>query len=98
MTQSIFELRPLVQRIKTKDRDLADQIRRAANSVGLNLAESRSSQDGNSLLRARTAYGSLCELRTALRFAAAWGYVDSVDEVDALLDQVAAMTWRLIHR
>jgi four helix bundle protein len=100
MLAVVPELKVLTERIQIRDRNLADQIRRAATSVGLNLEESRGSRDGNSLARARTALGSLREVRVGLAFAAAWGYVDAarVDAVDAQLDRVAAMTWRLIHR
>jgi len=98
MIAAIPLLKVLVERIKRQDKDLADQIRRAANSVVLNLAESRSSTDGNRSLRARTAFGSLHEVRAGLRAAKGWSYVDSIDEVDAQLDRVAAMTWRLARR
>ena len=38
--------------------------------------------------------------RAALQLAEAWGYLSEVDsaEVDASLDQVAAMLWTLVHR
>jgi len=35
----IEKLRPLVARIKARDRSLADQIQRAASSVALNIGE-----------------------------------------------------------
>ena len=35
----IERLRPLVPRIKARDKNLADQIQRAASSVALNLGE-----------------------------------------------------------
>ena len=35
----IEKLRPLVARIKARDKNLADQIQRAASSVALNLGE-----------------------------------------------------------
>jgi len=37
--QLIEELRPLAERIKRRDRSLADQLVRAASSVALNIAE-----------------------------------------------------------
>ena len=35
----IEKLRPLVPRIKARDKNLADQIQRAASSIALNLGE-----------------------------------------------------------
>jgi four helix bundle protein len=90
----------VVETIRRRDRDLADQLRRAATSLALNLAESRGSTDGNRAARLRTALGSTHETRAALRVAEAWCYVDArtVDVIDERLDRVAAMTWSLAHR
>ena len=45
------------------------------------------------------AAGSAAETGSALRLARVWGYVDgpSVAVVEALLDRVLAMLWRLTH-
>lgn len=43
---------PLMPRIKQRDKALEDQLRRAASSIGLNLAEAEFSDPGNR--RART--------------------------------------------
>jgi four helix bundle protein len=93
-------LAPVVEIIRRRDRDLADQLRRAATSVALNLAESRGSDDGNRRARLRTALGSTHEARAALRVAEAWGYVEDsrVAPIDASLDRIAAMTWSLARR
>lgn len=45
--QLIVSLRPLVPVIQASDRDLADQLKRAAQSVLLNLAEGQKFEDGN---------------------------------------------------
>ena len=93
------ELAPLVQRIGQADRSLADQIRRAANSVVLNLGEAARSNPGNRRARLHSAMGSANEVRVALRAAAAWGSVSqtAADAVDDKLDRVVAMTWRWLH-
>jgi four helix bundle protein len=94
---AIEEVRPLVERIRRADRDLGEQLRRAMSSVALNIAEGNSSQDGNRIARFSTAAGSNAESRSALRVAAAWGYVthDEAARGDELLDRVAAMLHRL---
>ena len=61
----IGALRPLVPRIARHDRSLADQLRRAASSVVLNLAEMERSDAGNARARLCTAAGSLSETRAA---------------------------------
>ena len=45
--QLIDALVPLMPRIKQRDKDLADQLRRAASSIGLNCAEAAFSDPGN---------------------------------------------------
>ncbi|MFW6067922.1 MAG: four helix bundle protein [Myxococcota bacterium] len=93
-------LGPVVRQIARRDRSLADQLKRAAQSMALNLAEAHGSQAGNRRARLETALGSTQESRAALRIAAAWGYIDHVRSraLDGQLDRVAAMTWRWLHR
>jgi four helix bundle protein len=68
-------LRPVVEAVHRRDRDLSDQLRRALTSVALNLAEGNRSPGGHRLARFSTAAGSNAEARAALRVAVAWGYV-----------------------
>ena len=94
---AIAEMAPLVTRIRRDDRDLADQIRRAASSIALNLGEGNPSGDGNRRARFSTAAGSNAEVRAALRVAVAWGYLraEDVAPIDTLLDRIAGMLYRL---
>ena len=71
----IERARPLLDAIARKDRDLASQLRRALNSIALNVAEGFGSQAGNARLRFQSAHGSLYEAQAALRLASAWGYI-----------------------
>ncbi|RLB44619.1 MAG: hypothetical protein DRH23_15570, partial [Deltaproteobacteria bacterium] len=83
-----------------RDRSLFDQIHRAMNSVVLNIAEA----DGNDAGTARARFGSACgsakEVRAGLQLGVAYGYFSSakVQAVDATLDEVCAMSWRLSGR
>ena len=95
--QLIRVIRPLVERIEKHDRDLADQIRRAMNSIPLNLSEGRKSRGGNQIRLYSYACGSNDEVRAGLESALAWGWIDDAGEALALVDRLAAMTWRLTH-
>jgi four helix bundle protein len=94
---AIETLRPVVARIRTHDRDLGEQLRRALSSVALNLAEGERSEGGNRLTRFSSAAGSNAEARAGLQVAVAWGYVEAqqIAGGEALLDRVAAMLHRL---
>lgn len=97
--QAIAELRPLMPRIRKHDRDLANQLRRAASSFALNIGEGAYSDPGTAKARFHTAAGSANETRTALSIAIAWGYVTEAqaDAAMKLIDRVVAMLWRLTH-
>ena len=94
------EIAPLVQTIRAQDAKLADQLRRAAQSVVLNIAEGRGNDAGNARLRFATACGSAKEVRAALDVASDWGYVEAqrVAQLDERLDRVCAITWCLSRR
>ena len=95
----IASLRPLVPMIERNDRDLADQIRRAASSVALNLAEGQRSLKGNKAKHYSIAHGSANEVLAALRTAEAWGWLEQGVAREALgkLDRLLALLWRLTH-
>ena len=69
----VTSLRDLVPLIERSDRDLADQLRRAASSVVLNLAEGQRSAKGNKHKHYAIAHGSANEVKAALELAQAWG-------------------------
>ena len=93
-------LRPLVEAIEKRDRDLGSQLRRAVNSVGLNIAEGFGCRAGNSRNRFETAHGSLFEARAALRVAVAWRYIaeDDCTEVCQRMHALGGRIYGLMRR
>ena len=94
----VSTLRPVLEQLPTRDRALADQLRRAASSVALNIAEGNRRAGQDRLQFFRIAAGSAAEMRAALEVARAWGHIDASPSADAELDRVLAMLWRLTHR
>ncbi len=90
-------LRPLVLRFQARDRALADQMRRAASSIVLNIGEANRSEAGSRRLRFVTAAGSASETRSALKVACQWGYVGAAEAetAQALIRRILDMLWRL---
>ena len=82
--------------VRALNKKLASQLDSAAQSVATNLAEADTPCPGNSRSRVETAFGSLRETRTHLRVAVIYGYLEEAEvaAVDAVLDRVAAMTWK----
>ena len=97
--EDIKALKPIVRSISAHDRNLADQLKRAATSIALNVSESRYTKGGNRKAQLHVAAGSANESRAALRVACAWGYVDEVDtaQAEAKRDHCVAVLWKLTH-
>ncbi len=91
----IRSLRVLMPSIKRADRNLADQIGRAATSVSLNLAEGRLRCGGDQRRMYEIARGSAGEVRAALEVGVAWGWIDEQAEIHALLSRLLALLWGL---
>ena len=96
----IRSLVPVLGRISKYDRDLEKQLRKAASSVSLNLAEGRKRTGRDRIHFWRIAAGSAEESRACLHVATAWGYLQTQDIHDPLdvVDQLLAICWRLTHR
>src|SRR5512139_600319 len=73
--ETIENVGPIASRIEARDRDLARQLRRAASSVALNIAEGERQRAGNRRARFETAIGSANECIACLDVARALGYV-----------------------
>jgi four helix bundle protein len=91
----VRELRPVIARIERSDSDLGRQMRRAACSVALNVAEGMGSAGGNRTLRYRTALGSMQETMACVQVGAALGYLEGID--DALEDRMCRIIGTLVR-
>jgi len=80
MLEAISIIRPMVRVIERHDRDLGCQLRRAASSVALNIAEGCGSFGGVRTSRYRTALGSARETVSCLQVAERFGYVEAMPE------------------
>jgi four helix bundle protein len=69
-------MRPAIRTIEARDKDLARQLRRAASSIVLNVAEGSGASGGTRRERYRSALGSAREVVACIDVARAWGYVE----------------------
>jgi four helix bundle protein len=96
--QLIRALRPVVTTLREHDRDLASQLRRAASSISLALAEGRDRRDGDRRRLYEVACGSASEVRAALDTADAWGWPVALEPSRLLLDRLGGLLYGLTHR
>ena len=88
---------PVMARLGALDAGLTDQLRRAAQSTALNIAEANQRTLRDRRNRFRIALGSVAEVGSCLEVACALGYLEAaqVAEPLALVDRIRAMTYRL---
>jgi four helix bundle protein len=89
----------LVMRVPAPLKSIADQVVRSASSVPANLAEGHGRSGRDRVHFWRIAYASAKEVDSHLRLLASAGAIDQTEADRALeiLDQVRAMTWRLLN-
>ena len=93
------QLRGPLEAVRRRDRSLEDQVRRAASSVALNIAEGAGRVGKDRPHHYRVAAGSNLEVAAALRVAVAWGDLEAA-EVQPALElgrRVGAMLWRMTN-
>ena len=89
MLEVLRAIRGAVGAIERRDPDLARQLRRAASSVVLNIAEGSGSFGRVRTMLYRTALGSARETLACLRVGEALGYVETVPAaLTAQIDRV----------
>ena len=80
---------------------LAAQLRRAAHSVPLNIAEGTARKGSREFRRfLDTAWGSLCEVQTALEIAREMGYLreEEYHRLDAIAAETGRTLWGLLRK
>ena len=89
-----------VHGVRGRHADLVDQLLRASESVALNLAEGAGRTGRDKPYHYGVAYASAGEAVTAIRLLAACRALDpgAASDLQRRLDQVRAISWRLIHR
>ncbi|MBZ0231217.1 MAG: four helix bundle protein [Deltaproteobacteria bacterium] len=97
--QLIAAVRPIVEVVMPRDKDLAGQLRRAATSAAANTAEGGRRVGGDRLHSFRIASGEAAETLSWSRIAVAWGYApeSAIERVRAVEDELQAVLWRLQH-
>ncbi len=95
MLEALRSMRGAIEAIDKRDADLARQLRRAASSVVLNVAEGSGSFGRVRTVRYRTALGSARETLACLRVGEALGYVDTMP--DALTDRIDRVIGTLVR-
>ncbi len=95
---ALRELPPLVEKIRSRDNDLAAQILFAAQSAALNLEEGSWKSGRDRSNRYRIAAGSASEARIGLRIAAALRYVGELEIAKAVgyLNEVLAILGKIL--
>jgi four helix bundle protein len=90
---------PLAAEIARHDSALAKQYREALRSVALNTAEGSDQRGARRASHYSIALGSARESWSALRTAAAWGYIaEPSDEMRNRFDHVIGTLYEVAHR
>ena len=91
----VRELRPLVEKIRKYDNNLAKQLVDAMNSTVQNLAEGEAHRGGNKRAKFEIALGEANEVSASLDLALAWGYIADDSSARPILRRLLALCWGL---
>ena len=87
----VRELRGVVDQLEQRDRNLADQLRRAATSVVLNIAEGDGLNGKRRVNHFVIALGSAKEVNACLDLCEAWGYTEAPQAALDWIKRIRAM-------
>ena len=93
--------RPLIKRLPASEHDLADQWRRASNSIALNLAEGITRKGSKEFRRfTDMARGSLVELEAVLDLVQHLAYFEpsELEEINATRDECGKTVYGLLRK
>ncbi len=88
---------PLVARVEEYDENLAEETRRLAASMMMNIGAAGAYDGEERQERFRAASGKAAALAAALDIATIWSYINRPDETLALLDRLGGLLHGLIH-
>ena len=91
----VRELRPLVEKIRKHDNNLAKQLVDAMNSTVQNLAEAEMHRGGNRRLKFEIAHGEANEVKASLDLACAWRHIPDDAAARTTLRRLLALCWGL---
>ncbi len=92
--QLIRELRGVYEVMRRHDKELAEQMRDAANSITLNLGEGAGCRGGRRQQHYEIAHGSAREVLACMDCGEAWGWLDA-SSVRPVLDRLLGLLWGL---
>ena len=94
--EMLTRLRDVIVEIERRDSDLGRQLRRAAASITLNIAEGSYARGRNRQSLYSVALGSAKETRACIDVAMSLGYVDAFDaQISGDLHVICAVLYRL---
>src|SRR5690349_14115597 len=93
----VRELRPIVERIRKYDHNLAKQLVDAINSTVHNLSEGMRHRGGNKRLKYEIAFGEAQEVKGSLDLARCWGYTTDDAAARDKLMRLLALCWGLTN-
>jgi len=91
----VRELRPIVERIRKHDRNLAQQLVDAMNSTVQALSEGMRHRGGNKRLKYEIAFGEAQEVQGSLDLALCWGYTIDDAAARTKLQRLLELCWGL---
>jgi four helix bundle protein len=91
-------LQPVLERVRLRDANLADQCDRASVAVALNLSEGAGQRAGNRRLRYQTALAEAREIGGACDIIEAKRLADLSPEIRNRLDKIIGTLVNILHR